>query len=392
MGVNVAVIIGSFPQWSERFILRETAELLRRGIQVTIFALRRGTISFHGDPEIGPLCSRVQLLPRTLTAAVLHLGNPPLGEQRSAVRRELGLAGLARSMKSRSLVRALRQGGFTHVHAHFANWPSTLGWLAARETGLPFTFSAHARDLFVEPQLLEEKAADAIAFFACHRRAYEQLRQLAGGSRAVLMHHGLPLEAYPFCGTQPPARKGRPARLVCAGRFVPKKGLADILTALAHKELRSRAIELTLVGAGDQRRELEGVVAHHNLADRVRFSAPESSVDLVERLRSADLLVAPCRKADDGDHDGVPNVLLEAFALGLPVVGTDAGSLPEVLTPQTGFVAPSDDPAGLAGAVAEALDREEEAALRARAARAWIEAHHNIRTAIVPLLRVLGVE
>ena len=392
MGANVAVIVGSFPQWSERFIVRETAELLRRGIPVTIFALRRGTLPFRGDPEIDPLRPHVQMLPRTLTAAVFNLGNFPLGEQRSAVHRELGLGGLARSMKSRSLVRHLRQGGFTHLHAHFANWPSTLGWLAARETGLPFTFSAHARDLFVEPQLLEEKAADAVAFFACHRRGYERLRQLAAGSRAVWMHHGLPLESFPFRGSQAPGREGRPARLVCAGRFVAKKGLTDLLAALAHKELRARNLEVALVGAGDRRWELEDAVAHHRLGDRVRFVAPERGVDLVERMRSADLLVVPCRNADDGDSDGVPNVLLEAFALGLPVVGTDAGSLPEALTPERGFVAPADDSASLAGTVAEALDRPAEAALRARAARAWVEAHHDIRTAIAPLLRVVGAE
>jgi colanic acid/amylovoran biosynthesis glycosyltransferase len=390
MGANVAVIVGAFPQWSERFIAREISELLRRGIQATIFALRRGALPFGDDTELDPLRSRLQFLPRTLTAAVLHLGRPPSGAQGTAVHRELGLPGLARSMKSRSLVRALRQGGFTHIHAHFANWPSTLGWLAARETGLPFTFSAHARDLFVEPQLLEEKAADAVAFFACHRRAFERLREL--GSRAVLMHHGLPLDEFPFRDAQRTPGPGQPARLVCAGRFVPKKGLPDLLAALACKELRSRALELTLVGAGDQRGELEDIVAQHNLRERVRFVRPESSTHLTERLRSADLLVVPCRQADDGDHDGVPNVVLEAFALGLPVVGTDAGSLPEVLTAETGSVAPSENPTALAIAIAGALDRSDEARTRAHAARKWVEAHHDIRTSIAPLLRVLNVE
>lgn len=392
MGTNVAVIVGSFPQWSERFIAREIGELVRRGVQVTIFALRRGTLPFEADAEFDPLRLRLQFLPRTLTAAVLHLGRPPKGEQRNAVHRELGLPGLARSMKSRSLVRALRQGGFTHIHAHFANWPSTLGWLAARETGLPFTFSAHARDLFVEPQLLAEKAADAVAFFACHRRAFERLRKLASGSRAVLMHHGLPLESFPFREPRRAAEPARPAQLVCAGRFVPKKGLLDLLIALAHKELRNRTIELTLVGSGDQRWELENTVRQHNLRERVHFTGPESGFRLAERLRLADLLVAPCREADDGDHDGVPNVVLEAFALGVPVVGTDAGSLPEVLTSETGFVAPTANPGALAAAIAESLDRRDEAGARARAARAWIEAHHDIRTSIAPLLRVLRVE
>jgi glycosyltransferase involved in cell wall biosynthesis len=391
MSANIAVIVGSFPQWSERFIARETAELLRRGVRVTIFALRRGTLPFGADAEFDPLRAHAQFLPRTLTAAVLNLGRPPSGEQGTAVHRELGLPGLARSMKSRSLVRALRQGGFTHIHAHFANWPSTLGWLAARETGLPFTFSAHARDVFVEPQLLEEKAADAVAFFACHRRAYEQLRQLATGSRAVLMHHGLPLDIFPYHEPGPSPGPDQPARLVCAGRFVAKKGLSDLLTALAHKALRNRPLELALVGSGEQRWELQDIVTRHNLGERVRFVAPESGVQLAERLRSADLLAAPCRAADDGDHDGVPNVILEAFALGLPVAGTDAGSLSEVLTPETGFVAPSADPAALANVLAEALDRRDEARTRARAARAWVEAHHDIRTSIAPLLRVLRV-
>jgi len=389
MNARVAIIVGTFPQWSERFIVREVTELLRRGIDFQLFALRRGALPFGSDPEFEPLLTRFQMLPRTLTATVMNIGRPPRGDAGARVKQEMGLGGVARSMKSRALVRNLRQGNFTHIHAHFANWPSTLGWLAAKETGLPFSFSAHARDLFVEPQLLEDKAEDATAFFACHARGYDRLRELHKGDRAVLMYHGLPLEQYPF--VEPAAvPEDRPARLLCAGRFVPKKGQRDALEALTRPPLLGRNIELTLLGAGEGREELEQAIVDAGLQQSARLMKPESSTRLIERLRKTDLLLAPCRQAPDGDHDGVPNILLEAMALGVPVVATDAGSLSEVLTSNTGFVAPAGDVDALSEAIAEALDHPEQTRRRARAGRDLVAQRHTIRTAIEPLLSVLS--
>jgi glycosyltransferase involved in cell wall biosynthesis len=258
MGLRLAVVVDTFPRWSERFLARELNELRRRGIELTVFALRQGARAFVSDPEFEPLRERVRVLPGGLPAAVRRLPGLRRDAQDpawQALRGALGWPGLLRATRARLLAEELRAGGFTHVHAHFANWPSTLAWLAAKQLGLPFSFSAHARDLFVEAQLLAEKARDATALFACHRLGWERLRALPGGAgaeKAILMYHGLPLEDFPF--RDAPRARARPdasgTELLAAGRFVAKKGLGDLLAALAGPALRGRVLRLTLVGDG----------------------------------------------------------------------------------------------------------------------------------------------
>jgi glycosyltransferase involved in cell wall biosynthesis len=396
MPARLAVVVDTFPRWSERFIARECRELLRRGADLTLFALRRGALPFGADPEFEPLLPRLRVLPTSLSAAMTGLTGL-LRKRRTealiAVREELGLAGVARTARAMQLAAWLREGQFTHIHAHFANWPSTLAWLAACEAGVPFTFSVHARDLFLEVQLLGEKARDALAIFACHARARERLAEIPSAkSRAVLMYHGLPLEDFPFRepdGSHGPSQMAS-GELLVAGRFVAKKGLSDLLAALDTPALKARPLRVAFVGDGPERAALERRIAKRGLADRARIVPPESARALRERLLAAALLVVPYREAPDGDRDGLPNVVLEAFALGVPVVGTDAGGLPEILRPETGYVARAGDPESLAREISACLDDPASAARKVRAARRHAEAHHDIRRTIEPLWKLLG--
>ena len=393
MPARLAVVVDTFPRWSERFIARECRELLRRGADVTLFALRKGALPFGADPEFEPLLPRLRILPASLSAAMTGLtGLLRKGRTEAlvAVREELGLAGVARTARAMRLAAWLREGHFTHIHAHFANWPSTLTWLAACEAGVPFTFSVHARDLFLEAQLLAEKARDALAIFACHARARERLGEVPSAKgKAVLMYHGLPLEDFPFREPEG-AGKGGARELLVAGRFVAKKGLSDLLAALDTPVLKARPLRVTFIGDGPERAALERRIGKRGLADRARIVPPEFARALRERLLAAALLVVPYREAPDGDRDGLPNVVLEAFALGVPVVGTDAGGLPEILKPETGYVARAGDPESLAREIAACLDDPAGAARKVRAARRHVEAHHDIRRTIEPLWKLLG--
>jgi glycosyltransferase involved in cell wall biosynthesis len=171
---------------------------------------------------------------------------------------------------------------------------------------------------------------------------------------------------------------------------VAKKGLSDLLAALDTPVLKARPLRVTFVGDGPERAGLERRIGKRGLADRARIVRPVSAQALRQRLLSAALLVVPYREAPDGDRDGLPNVVLEAFALGVPVVGTDAGGLPEILKPETGCVARGGDPESLAREIAACLDDPAGAARKVRAARRHVEAHHDIRRTMEPLWKVVG--
>jgi glycosyltransferase involved in cell wall biosynthesis len=400
MPSRVAVVVDTFPRWSERFIARELNELVRRGIDLTIFAMRKGTLPPGEDHEWDSLLERVRLLPsvpspKTMASAVKAVPNLRKKDARRRlldVQRELGPAGVVRAAPGHVLGAWCLEGKFTHIYAHFANWPSTLGWLASHDAGLPLLISVHARDLFVEAQVLEAKVRDARAIFACSKMAFERVRQVPGGdAKAILMPHGLPLDLFEF--NDPAARLGKKnarAELLAAGRFVPKKGFGDLLDALAHPELAKRNLTLTLLGDGPERKTLDREVARRGLMDKVQLRPPESGPNLRRLLASASAFVAPYRAADDGDRDGIPNILLEAFACGTPVVGTDAGGLPEILDATTGRVGHSGDGHALAKAIAETLDDPDGASTRAKAARTRIEERHDIKKCIEPLVNQLS--
>jgi glycosyltransferase involved in cell wall biosynthesis len=382
--MKLAVIVDTFPRWSERFIARETDELIRHGVDATIFCLKAGRLEAGDEQEWAGLLARRRILPRLFLPSLTQKNDFFLQRLKTA-KKALGSRYLSNALRAQALIEQLKTGGFQHVHAHFANLPSTLAWLAAGAAGLPFTVSAHARDLFVEPQLLEEKLADAQAVFACHVRAFEYLRLLGRGAGKIkLMRHGLPLKNYPF--TAP--GKNPPARLLAAGRFVPKKGFAELLQALAVN--RAENFQLTLLGEGPEAKILRAKIRETKLQQKVRLAFPLGGPDFRAVLAQAGAFIAPSQPAPDGDSDGVPNVVLEAFALGVPVIGAAAPGLSEVLTPETGTVVQPGDIHALARAIQSFLHAPEEARQKTFSARALIEREYDLAKNIAPLLQIIN--
>ncbi|MCZ7648041.1 MAG: glycosyltransferase [Planctomycetota bacterium] len=399
MSARLAVVVDTFPRWSERFVARELRELRRRGVELTVFALKKGALPPGEDPEWAGLPELLRVLPPvpsapTLAAALKAmptLRTKAARERLALVQREMGSRGVLSCARAHVLQKWLVQGRFTHVHAHFASLPSTIAWIAARDAKLPLSISVHARDLFVEAQLLDAKAQDARAIFSCHREAHERVLALPGiGRRAVLMPHGLPLAGFPFRAAPEPKAKGKPAEAVAAGRFVGKKGFQDLLAALEAPPLRKRPLRLTLFGDGPDRAALQRDIDRRGVASKVLLHPPEAGPRFYMELARADAFVAPYRQQADGDRDGVPNIVLEAFALGVPVVGTSAGGLGEILDPQTGYVAAAGDPPALAKALGACLDDPAEARRRAETARKAIEARYDIQKNIEPFMNMLG--
>jgi glycosyltransferase involved in cell wall biosynthesis len=200
------------------------------------------------------------------------------------------------------------------------------------------------------------------------------------------MRHGLPLDQFSF-------RLGGASsglHILAAGRFVPKKGFDVLLDAAAQPELAERDFSMTLLGDGPGRRALASRIARLKLRNKVRIHEPAGGDALASIFDDTALFVAPYRTAPDGDADGVPNVVLEAFARGIPVVGTDAGSLPEILIPDTGTIVPQDDPAALAQAIAAVSSSPELGFNKSRNARMLVEQDYDIQKNIEPLWELVS--
>jgi glycosyltransferase involved in cell wall biosynthesis len=279
----------------------------------------------------------------------------------------------------------MRARGVTHVHACWANDAATLARVCAVLLGGTFSVSAHAYELAIDRATLAARLSGATVVVACSRSAARRVRERIGDVPIMLVRHGVDLERFPFRDDRP---SPRPPRVTFLGRLVRKKGV-ETLIAAAHR--LASPVEIVIAGPAPDRRyrrELGRLAVSGPSASRIRFLGPR---DAEHELPRASVVVHPGgTDRVTGDEDGVPNVLLEAMALGVPVVAGDAGGVAEIVRDgDTGLLIPPRDPAELAHAIALTLADHEAARARARRARAAIETDHDLAVTGARLFAVL---
>lgn len=348
----VAAVVSGIPRRSETFVLQELLALEAAGRLGPVFATRPGEAD-GAQPGFEILAPRVVRLPA---------GGP--------------------AAQADAVVARLRREGVSGVHAFFAHWPADVADLAAARLGLPFGFSAHARDLRkVGGEALAHRAARARVVIACNDDAAGTLRR--AGREARVVPHGVDLRR--FCARPP--RPGRVLQLLAVGRLVPKKGFDVLLEALA---LAGPGIELGIVGAGPEERRLRRLVAARGLAGRARLEGPLDHRDLPARYAAADAVVVPSVVDAGGDRDGLPNVVLEAMATSRPVVGSRVAAIPSAVVPgRSGWLVPPGDARGLAALLGALRERPEEIAALGRGARRRVEACFSLDHCTARLLHTL---
>jgi colanic acid/amylovoran biosynthesis glycosyltransferase len=266
------------------------------------------------------------------------------------------------------LARRFAREGITHIHAPWATGPATAAWVASEFSGIPFSFSARAYDLYPPDGALAEKFQAAALVRTNTRGNQRHLAELfpEGRGKIVNIYNGVPL---PAAGPrrEPP---GPPFRLLAAGRMVPKKGFADLLAACRLLHLQGVDFRLTLAGDGPEQSRLKKLIKDYGLENCVRLPGFVPHRDMAQLLAAAHLFIMPSVIVPSGDRDGIPNVVLEAMLHEVPVVATAVSGIPEVVRHgETGRLAPPQDPESLAQAMLEALRDREEACRRARAGR-----------------------
>ncbi len=248
-----------------------------------------------------------------------------------------------------------------HLHAHFLHTPASVARYASMILGLGWSCSAHAKDVWTTPAWEKrEKLADCswlVTCTACNRAHLTQLASDAG--RIELVYHGLDPERFPEPGEPRPSMDGssldKAVRLLCVGRAVEKKGLDDLLEALARLP-PSLHWELHHVGGGPELKRLRRLAERLALSHRTRWHGALSQRDVLRQYASADLFVLASRVARNGDRDGLPNVLMEAQSQGLACITTRVSAIPELVRDgDTGLLVPPRDVAALAEAIARLI-------------------------------------
>ena len=224
-------------------------------------------------------------------------------------------------------------------------------------TGLPFSLTAHAKDVFAQGpsratwRRLARRSEFIVTVAESNRRHIGELLGDRLRDRVRVLYNGVDLAAI----TPQPQRQRAPhaaLRLLCVARLVPKKGLTDLLHAAALLRERGLPFRCSIVGDGPERESLEKLRDERGLSDCVQFEGAFGHERVIECLSESDAVILPCRVTEDGDRDVLPTVLLEAMAAGIPCVSTSVGGIPEIVEPgETGLLVPERDPDALAHAL-----------------------------------------
>lgn len=258
------------------------------------------------------------------------------------------------------------------MHSHWASYSTTVALVVHWLFDIPFSFTAHAYDIYLVPRLLGVKVREAEFAVTCAKINARFLRTLAGGEdkgRVIVNYHGTNLER--FKPVEKRAGGDLPTVVTC-GRLEPYKGHHLLLRACAALD---RPVRCVVVGEGPQRQRLEELAAELGIADRVEFTGPVPQARLAEIYGEADLFaLASVVLEGSGKRDVIPNVLAEAMAMGVPVVSTDISGIAELVVDGTSgrLVAPNDVDA-LAGAIEEILSDDDRRAGLSQAGRARVE-------------------
>ena len=372
--MHIGYVVKRFPRYSETFVVTEVLAHEAAGWDVEIFSLRPPNDT-HFQDLLARVHAPVRYLPSEGTKpadfwAALQAAGRTLPGAWGALE---GLRGEAAGDAYQAVLLALevRRRGIEHLHAHFATVAAGVTRLAARLAAVPFSFTAHAKDIFhetVRPDDLRGKLEDAAAAVTVSDFNRDYLRAAFGAAAARVrrVYNGLELDRFPYA--EP---RARPRRVVAVGRLVEKKGFGVLLESAALLAARGVDFTLDLIGSGPLEAPLRQRAAQPDLAGRVRLRGPQPQAEIARAVSEAAVFAAPCVVGQDGNRDGLPTTLLEAMALGTPCVSTDVTGIPELVRDgETGLVVPQNDAAALAAALERLLaDAALRVTLAARARR-----------------------
>jgi glycosyltransferase involved in cell wall biosynthesis len=376
----LGMILKGYPRISETFISNEILLLEKLGFPIHLFSMRQPRENFTHE-SVNRIQAAVDYLPETLLKPLPRLmhHNCLLASRRPGIyARALKMAfqRFLRTRKSATLKHLLQAGYLVqrllperqviHLHAHFAHSPASVAMFTSILSGLPFSFTAHAKDIYTsDPRQLREKAALAKFVVTCTEYNRRHLLALCDGAPGAIhrVYHGIDTRLFSL-SPDGNSQAEKPYRILSVARLIAKKGLPTVYRAL--KILKDKGITFrhTLIGDGEDREKILAVIKDLGLTAHTRWLGTQPHEVVRDYYKRAHLFVLGCEVAPNGDRDGIPNVLFESMAMGVPVVATRLSAIPELVeTEKTGLLVAPGQPQQLAEAMLKMLTDE---ALRAR--------------------------
>jgi len=387
---TVAYVLKGYPRLSEIFITSEIYRLEQLGVKLRLAVIKHGD-ELHTNSLFNKIQARPNYLPHTSSLSqttlrrwlslhfkdflpALHsiikrrpagFGRAAIAASGQAVRARKSFLAWPRKLYLKEFLQAvwvarliLDAGDVSHIHAHFCHGSTTVAWLASIITGLPFSFTAHAKDIYCESLnpagLLRRKMNAAQFVVTCTEANREHLLNIEPNANVRCIYHGLNAEfADLLLDSSNTPEKNNSLRALGVGRLVPKKGFDVLVDACAILKRRGFHFETAIVGEhGEHEAALRKQIEAHGLKEQVRLIGPMEQSRLYTEYQRADIFCLPCRVLDNGDRDGLPNVLMEAMACGLPVITTPVSGIPEIIKDgQNGALVPPEDAEALANAI-----------------------------------------
>jgi len=403
---RVVFLLKGYPRLSETFIAQEILALEKRGLNIDLFSLRKPT-----DKSVHPIHKEIRA---SITYLPEYLYQEPLRTLRAwkSVRH---LSGFEKAYKiwradlirdpSPNRMRRFGQAlvlanelppGTQNLHAHFLHTPTSVARYAAIMSGLPFTISAHAKDIWTIPEWeIREKLNDCSWLVTCTAAHRDHLAKLAPPERIHLAYHGLDFSKFPIPDLKTNFNEGKeprtPVIILSVGRLVEKKGYDILLRALASLP-QSLHWHFEHAGSGPLARELRHLARTLHIADRIHWHGALPQTEVLRLYRSADLFVLASRISRAGDRDGLPNVLMEAQSQSLPCISTDLAGIKEIIEPrQNGLIVNPNAIQPLADAITKLIRDPKERSRLGRAGEQHVRTHFSVEPGIEILAKLFGI-
>ena len=391
---KIGYVLKMYPRFSETFIVSELLGREAAGATIEVFSLRPPV-----DPRFHSALARVQApviyVPRARKVEelwqTLREAAPVLPQLPAALPELLAADASDAAQAIEVAVRAIGSG-ITHLHAHFASMATTVARLASLVSGIPYSFTAHAKDIFhesVDPADLARKIADAHHVVTISDYNEQHLRsrypEAVAQTRLHRIYNGINLDLFPFTAPDQRPTAEHPT-VLAVGRLVEKKGFDVLIDAIAHLRDAGRPVATRIIGGGERECALREQITRLGLDDLVELTGPLPQDQMRDHVQAADVFAAPCVVGSDGNADGLPTVLLESMAMGTPVISTDVTGITEAVHHgRTGIEVPQFDAPALAEAIAALLDDLGVRTRLATEARALVEREFDTRRQVAQL-------
>lgn len=396
MQPKLGYIVSRFPHLPETFILREVVALDRLGWSISLFPLiLQKQAVIHPDAETW--MNKVDYVPFFAPAvfaenikALWHTPGRYLKTWLKMIRGNLANARmLARAMilfpKAVWMSGEMKREGIEHIHAHYATHPALTAWIIHQFTGIPYSITVHAHDIFVQQDMLAQKLQEAEFIVAISEFNREFIAHAVGEwvrGKTYVIHCGISPDLYPA------QKKHVPGifKLISIGSLQPYKGQEVLVRACKRLVDAGIPVQCDVIGEGALRKQLEALILAYGLGGKVNLIGALPQEEIARRLPEADCYVQPSIITSSGKMEGIPVALMEAMACGLPVAASSLSGIPELVRDgETGFLVPPNDDAALADCLARIYEDLEAAQPIAAAGRNLVRDQFSLSSQ-VPLL------